>query len=179
MVLIPTALVANGYGKHPAGLGRAVAVIASCASAPAAGASCWSSFASQLRGCQDTAVSDKTQAGFSEGAKDLAGGWEADSFSSCPQPAAKRLLSPSRVMNSQPVSKMFLSSLWCLAGLAHSEITGLVGLGRQGFGMQLDCTRGLAPQLCNAVAEAVGWVSHVPAAEQWCTGIVSLMHNKG
>lgn len=145
MVLILTALVANGYGKHPAGLGRSLAVIASRVSAPAAGASCWSGFASRLRGWQDAAVSDKTQAGSSEGAKDLAGGWEADSFSSCPQPAAKRPLSPSRVTNSQPVSEMFLSSLWCLAGLAHSEITGLVGLGRQGFGMQLDCTWGLHP----------------------------------
>lgn len=142
-MLIPTALVANGYGKCPAGLGRSSAVIASCVSAPAGGASCWSSFPSQLQGCQDVAVSGKTQAGFSEEAKDLAGGWEADGFASCPQPAAKRPLSSSKVTNTQSVSEMFLSSLWCLAGLAHSEIRGLVGLGRQGFGMQLDCTWGL------------------------------------
>lgn len=58
--------------------------------------------------------------------------------------------------NSQPVSEMFLSSPWRLAGLAHSEVTGLVGLGRQGFGMQLDCTGGLPPQLCKAEAEAMG-----------------------
>lgn len=134
-MLVPITLVANGYGGRPAGLGRSVAVIASCVSAPAAGARCCGSFASQLRGCQDTAASGKTQAGFSEGAKDLAGGWEADSFSSCPQPAAKRLLSPSRVTNLQPVSEVLLSSLWCLAGLTHSETAELVGLG---LGMQLD-----------------------------------------
>lgn len=122
-------------------------------------------------------MSGETQAGFTEGAEDLAGRWEADSFSSCPQPVAKRPLSPSRVTNSQPVSEMFLSSRWCLAGLAHSEITGLVGLDRQG--LQVGCAMRLAPQLCNAEAEAVGWVSHVPDAEQWCTGMVSLMHNKG
>lgn len=109
-------------------------------------------------------MSGKTPAGFTGGAKDLAGGREADSFSSCPQPVAKRPLSPSRVMNSQPVSEMFLSSPCCLAGLAHSEITGLVGLDRQG--LQLGRATRLAPQLCNAGAEAVGWVSHVPAAEQ-------------
>lgn len=48
MVLILTALVANGDGKHPTGPGRSLAVITSRVSAPAAGAGCWSSFASQL-----------------------------------------------------------------------------------------------------------------------------------
>ena len=66
-----------------------------------------------------------------------------------------------------------------MAVLAHSEITGVVGLGRQAFGMQLDRTGVPAPQLCNADAEAVGCVSCVPAAEQQCTGIVSLVQNKG
>lgn len=126
-MLIPTTLLAGGYGEHPAGLGRSSAVTASCISAPAAGTGCWSSFAAQLRGCQDVSVSGKTQAGFSEGAEDLVGGWEADSFSSCPWPAAKRPLSPPRVTNSQPVSKVLLSFLWCLAGLTHSEVRGLLG----------------------------------------------------
>lgn len=48
MVQILTALVANAYGKHRAGLGRSLAVIAGCVSAPAAGVSRRSSFASQL-----------------------------------------------------------------------------------------------------------------------------------
>lgn len=30
-----------------------------------------------------------------------------------------------------------MCSLWCLAGLASSEITGLAGVGRLGFRMQL------------------------------------------
>lgn len=89
-------------------------------------------------------MSGKTQAAFSEGSRDLAGGREADSISaalSLPQ----RPLSPSRAANSQPVRETCLSSPWCLAGLAHSESTGLVGLGRQGFGMRLDCPLGLPP----------------------------------
>lgn len=40
MVLILTALLANGDGKHSAGPGRSLAVITSRVSAPAAGASC-------------------------------------------------------------------------------------------------------------------------------------------
>lgn len=60
---------------------QVLAVIPSCASAPAAGESCWSSFASQLRERQDAAVSGKTQAGFSKGSRELAGGQEPDSTS--------------------------------------------------------------------------------------------------
>lgn len=123
---------------------QVLAVIPSCVSPPAAGASCWSSFASQLRECQDAAVSGKTQAGFSEGSRDLAGGREADSISAALS-LLQRPLSPSRAADSRPVREMCLSSPWCLAGLAHSEITGLVGLGRQGFGMRLDGPLGLHP----------------------------------
>lgn len=38
---------------------------------------------------------------------------------------------------SQHVNEMFVCSLWCLAGLASSEITRLAGVGRLGFRMQL------------------------------------------
>lgn len=60
---------------------QVLAVSPSRVSAPAAGLSCWSSFASQLRECQDMAGSGKTQASFSKGSRDLAGGQEADSIS--------------------------------------------------------------------------------------------------
>lgn len=40
---------------------------------------------------------------------------------------------------------MFVSSLWCLAGLAHSEIIGVGGVGSWGFGMRLGCTGGFYP----------------------------------
>lgn len=63
-------------------------------------------------------------------------------------PAALRLLRRACLhlpLGTQAVSEMFVSSLWCLAGLAHSEIIGLGGVGRRGFGMQLGCTRGFYP----------------------------------
>lgn len=158
-MLILTPLVAQAHERHSAGLRRSLSVLpAVCL---------------HKQFCFLAAVPGKAQAGFSRGAK---GRWETGSFSSCPQPAVKRSLSPAG--SSHPVHES--SCLWCLGGFIPSKCPWLVSLGKRGFGVQLDCTWGLhlGSQLCKVGAEAMEWVSLVPAAERWCTGTFFLRYSE-